>query len=349
MGLLSRTLLGGAVGSGMGYLLSPEEQKIEGAIAGGLGGAGGGLLSRFVMIDPTKLGTFGGSLGARNLASKGVVGPQQALTMAEEMAARGASRDEIWDATAKHLDGTPYAGVFKGVDGKWRFEIDDSGANLTGAKKGPLGSVMKHPELYKAYPDAARVQTQIGGQGGAYIPAGRYNDEIIQASPNDTRSIVLHEAGGHGVQHREGFAQGGATWATPEYAKEQRQLASALVEIAYRAEKYPQETMEDLLIAAQNITDASDDVVRQAYKVWKEAGQPTEAAARDVAMQYVNTAKNVESLEPFEVYRRLAGEAEARNVQTRDAMRRRGEKPGRPWETQDVPDDQQIVRFGAGK
>jgi hypothetical protein len=30
-------------------------------------------------------------------------------------------------------------------------------------------------------------------------------------------------------------------------------------------------------------------------------------------------------------------------------MRLRGEKPGRPWETQDVPDDQQIVRFGGGK
>jgi hypothetical protein len=49
------------------------------------------------------------------------------------------------------------------------------------------------------------------------------------------------------------------------------------------------------------------------------------------------------------MYRRTAGEVEARNIQTRDAMRMRGEKPGRPWETQDVPDDQQIVRFGSGK
>ena len=50
----------------------------------------------------------------------------------------------------------------------------------------------------------------------------------------------------------------------------------------------------------------------------------------------------------WETYRRLGGETEARNVQTRRDFtpEQRREQP--PWLTQDVPDDQQIVRFGDG-
>jgi hypothetical protein len=47
----------------------------------------------------------------------------------------------------------------------------------------------------------------------------------------------------------------------------------------------------------------------------------------------------------FKAYRRTAGETEARNVQTRMDMTAAERRAKAPWTTQDVPDDQQIVRF----
>jgi hypothetical protein len=47
-------------------------------------------------------------------------------------------------------------------------------------------------------------------------------------------------------------------------------------------------------------------------------------------------------------YRRLAGETEARNVQTRRDFTPEERRARPPWTTQDVPDEQQIVRYGSG-
>ncbi len=46
-----------------------------------------------------------------------------------------------------------------------------------------------------------------------------------------------------------------------------------------------------------------------------------------------------------DLYRRTAGEVEARNVETRLPMSAADRRSTAPWRTQDVPDDQQIVRF----
>ena len=48
-------------------------------------------------------------------------------------------------------------------------------------------------------------------------------------------------------------------------------------------------------------------------------------------------------------YRRLGGEVEARNVETRRDFTPEERRARPPWETQDVPDDQQIVRFDGDK
>ena len=47
-----------------------------------------------------------------------------------------------------------------------------------------------------------------------------------------------------------------------------------------------------------------------------------------------------------EAYRRLAGEAEARNVQTRRNMSLEDRRAQPPWTTEDVPREKQIVRGG---
>lgn len=54
------------------------------------------------------------------------------------------------------------------------------------------------------------------------------------------------------------------------------------------------------------------------------------------------------TLTPYERYKRLAGEVEARNVQTRLGMSDADRRKITPIETEDVPRSEQVVRYGAG-
>ena len=103
-------------------------------------------------------GTFIGPKGLARLfgddAAKGM------LATAESKLAQGVPRESVFQEL----------GVFKGPEGKWRYEIDDTGAGFkpmedwswgarTGIKQGesrvsdPLGVMVQHPELERAYPD----------------------------------------------------------------------------------------------------------------------------------------------------------------------------------------------------
>lgn len=66
------------------------------------------------------------------------------LAEAKTMEGEGKDRTEIWTKT----------GWFKGVDGKWRFEIDDSQAEYLGGVKSArrFDKVIDHPDLAAAYP-----------------------------------------------------------------------------------------------------------------------------------------------------------------------------------------------------
>jgi hypothetical protein len=111
--------------------------------------------------------------------------------------------------------------VFDGVDGKPRFEIDDSGAQLTdigknGFQRARVSQVLDHPELLKNYPDIANTSVTFKhGLEGTHT-AGQFDDTIneIALHPNmmgnaeKTRSVLLHELQ-HRVQKEEGFARGG--------------------------------------------------------------------------------------------------------------------------------------------
>ena len=260
-----------------------------------------------------------------------------ALARAERMAKEGASREEIWDTT----------GWFKGVDGKWRFEIDDSGASIrrdtidkhmqlkpgNGFRK-PLGEVMDHPALYEAYPDLPSRPVDIAKLSkGAVGEYDRAKDMagMMAADPSIIRTGMLHEVGGHSVQAREGFASGGTA------------------ENAWGVREQP--LLDEVRAQKKAVLGGRDPyaIQNQIAGGYRVAQQDLDALAKWRELTDAEDEILAGTLSGPEAYRRLAGEAEARNVQTRDAMRMRGEKPGRPWETQDVPDDQQIVRFGGGR
>lgn len=135
------------------------------------------------------------------------------LREAQEMQAAGADMESIRKATGWH----------EGMDGKWRFEINDSRMQLrTDAADIPnyttLGELVDAPELFEAYPDMADLSvtfhTLEGGQNGGY---SRKFDSIelsrdLKNRPETLLNSLIHEVQ-HAIQSREGFASG----ANPAY------------------------------------------------------------------------------------------------------------------------------------
>jgi hypothetical protein len=139
------------------------------------------------------LGTIAG-IGSKT-ASK------TAKKAAEIMERKGATRDEIYNKT----------GWYKGVDDKWRYEVDDSKASFTPRYEGqfgPMSQFMDHSELYAAYPDLANLPVVVKplpqGMRAGYNP----KHDAVSISPDIAPdSSLLHELQ-HAIQQREGFAGG---------------------------------------------------------------------------------------------------------------------------------------------
>lgn len=119
----------------------------------------------------------------------------------------GADNEEIRQAT----------GWFEGRDGKWRYELDDSGVRVKDDLHtyGTLKEVIDAPELFAAYPDAENVFVSFentNGKSGAYNPefdSISLNAEL-KSDPEKLKSTLLHEMQ-HAIQNHEGFASGANT------------------------------------------------------------------------------------------------------------------------------------------
>ena len=291
---------------------------------------------------------------------------------AAQMEKAKASPEEIWKTT----------GTFRGPDGFWRQEIDDSASKfvnaegiaakaqalrderaalketlrpdrsgqgdlfpkqLTEARKplrakaqeldqtlsstyGPAQDpkwrgnfapyAYEHGPLYEAYPELRKVVVRQGERSGSDGVYGSYNpgqlDVTSRGLLNDPRSTTTHEFQ-HAVQDIEGFSPGGNT----DYARRLGQEAMARIG-----------SHNDLMrIAAQHL---DDPVMRRQYDeamAAREALVPSALGATD----------------PYQAYRNLLGETEARAVQSRlplSALQRRERFPMLDYET---PRNQMII------
>ena len=291
---------------------------------------------------------------------------------AAQMEKAKASPEEIWKTT----------GTFRGPDGFWRQEIDDSASKfvnaegisakaqalrderaalkevlrpdrsgqgdlfpkqLTEARKPlrakaqeldqELGSnygpaqdpkwrgnlapyAYEHGPLYEAYPQLRKVVVRQGERSGSDGVLGSYSKDQLDLTSrgllNDPRSTTGHEMM-HAVQDIEGFSPGGNT----DYAYRLGQEAMAKIE-----------SHNDLMrIAAQHL---DDPVMRRQYDeamAAREALVPSALGATD----------------PFQAYKNLFGEDEARAVQKRLDLSnsRRRERP--PWRDYETPRLQMII------
>ena len=265
------------------------------------------------------------------------------MKIAQKMLDDGVERTDVWKQT----------GWMRGPDGKMRFEIDDSGSalNLNYVTDENMGDalirrynetdkiqtsedVLHHNDLYGAYPDLEDIHTAPGaaGRGASYSPnltltKGAQGKELIQHGGGDavsSRSPQLHELQ-HAVQHQEGFARGGNLGDAVESLLSVRNAELKKISKAMDG----RESELGLSGYRPKTDDSVLNTMRQRYDYLQQTNPATDEAA-------------------YEWYKRLAGEAEARNVQTRMdySPEQRLDEP--PWTTLDVPESDMIVRRGDG-
>lgn len=301
---------------------------------------GGGM----PMAEKGAAGIFGGKLAAG--------ADQAALTKAQQMAAAGADRAAIWNDT----------GWFQGVDGQWRFEIPDNRSAMstaaqdrlrdTGESTGMVASQFRHPDAYEAYPHLRELQAT-----GQYTPEGRnsgYFDgrEIGYTATNmgEARQTMLHELQ-HGVQSKEGFARGGS----PQefHHADTAQLARDALSYRKEIERLPPDlppNIKDAMIYDQYKAIGAEDWLPspEARELAHQLTDPAHIKQAEDVVRLYGLDRRVTPYSPKEAYSRLAGEVESRNVQTRADMSPEERRAKPPWETQSVPDAEQIIAHRDG-
>lgn len=283
------------------------------------------------------------------------------MEAAQELANRGMDRDKIWKET----------GWFKDVDDHWKFELDDSRSTIQGrdfnkeimdavelgGEEGRknrmaavadmkdytppheqstiLAGVLDHEELFDNYPDAKSIlydrDPSIELGGASYTPTENAI-RMSEMNKGAIRSPLLHETQ-HAIQEVEGFSKGGMPASferglvqsvTHESTRLQAEVDGILGSEAFRADKaalradgVPRHEQTQILYEKYGINEKVD-------KIYEAEGK-------------------IKDLTSYDKYQRLAGEAEARNVETRKNMTpdQRAAKP--PWQTLDVPENELII------
>ena len=242
------------------------------------------------------------------------------LEQAKAMVEDGRTPEDIYKAT----------GWFKGQDGKWRFEIPDnleaiSLDKLLNDKRAKLGEIYDNPQLFEAYPDLKDVPVRIeeienGFNGFAYADAITISASL--KNDNEAKSILVHEIQ-HLIQKREGFARGGGPKTAREQIREEQRILDRQFGSFSEDEKaylvYQDMWMDATLIEFDDkkAARASAEIEKLEKRISKERrAEIQEIKARRTALKNALT----EGGDGVDLYWRLAGEQEARYIESRAAQ-----------------------------
>lgn len=249
-------------------------------------------------------GIFGGKLSQGLDATK--------YNRALQMERRGHSEKEIWEET----------GFFKGGDEQWRYEMSDKDVlihpDIIQKTNSPiiarLGRVLKHPELYKAYPELKDMPITLDsrlnarGEYTSYLKddKGNITNRSIKLNPtafkdiSDAKGTLVHEIQ-HAIQDIEGFISG----SSPAYSfmRADESLSKKIINIEVDAleslqKKLGREPNSDELFA---LLEKNPEYVE--YKTLKDFLWQGSGMFGDFAMH---------------LYKRNPGEIEARLAQLRE-------------------------------
>ena len=263
-------------------------------------------IKRTTNKNPTKDADIRFSVGGVN-AKTAEVGR---LADAERMEQGGADSETVRRET----------GWYRGYDGKWRFEIDDSKMRFINHREESrrtwkLDELIRHDALFAAYPEL-RNYTVLNfafedGINGVFSPGLNR----IMLNPNldraGKRAALIHEIQ-HAIQVIEGFAAGSSTdyWQDAFVTDEEKRTERHLLELS-RKNRLLEEDMYRLL---EDTPDARRDALRATLV--KRHGEKAVREFTDTYNHLLNLQKQRE-MRAEQAYRNTAGEIEAANVASR--------------------------------
>jgi len=264
----------------------------------------------------------------------------------------------------------------KGIDEKWRFEIDDSQAEIRKpfpdkgqswgaiydsvmsdgiASEGfdfgvKLSDVLEHKLLFSAYPELAELELLVKEGGGASItPKANDQPSYIRIGKNvlmtDLKSILLHEAQ-HGIQHIENFARGGSTdeFKRSEADKARESLASIVLDTINQGEN-----IDDVVLELKREVLDRNPITDNTYSAEEFSAAVELLNSNDKLGLVSKWSENSKvAIDSFESYKLLAGEVEARNTQSRMKMSEAERQITHPASTEDVARNEQSIRYRNG-
>ena len=269
-------------------------------------------------------------------------------------------------------------GWFRGADGKWRWEIDDSGMKLRTdaadiSNYTTLGELVDAPALFATYPDMKDMdvtfQTLERGQNGGY---NRRFDSIelsrgLKNRPEALLNSLTHEVQ-HAIQQKEGFTPGanlkywnrkleeGYDGRDAETRREGTRLREQYEQMKANDPEFMR-SMEELNAMAPTVPRGKVDMdtweqVEPDPPEWvrfDERRDQLEEKYGDRVWDYFSLRDSIDrnardSRLPGDLYRDTAGEIEARDAAARrglTAEERRGRKP-------DTGDENTVFADGSG-
>lgn len=263
------------------------------------------------------------SIAGRNAATANL----EALEQAEDLEVNGYTPGEIYRET----------GWFRGADGQWRFEIDDSTMRYTPERmalrlargEAYLDDVIEHPALFEAYPALREVAVAFAPmrKGAQGVFRRRENKIYLSDSlKNEPESTLIHEIQ-HAIQALEGFANGSSRAYWEQIVEQGGKIDSVRLRDANAAVwQFEADPANQAVIEAQ----------RRLNEVWDKEGaragnavyaqlEAEGLAARvdeyeDLLYEQANAGVVYLSSFPTDLYENTAGEQEARDVQARRNM-----------------------------
>jgi len=242
-----------------------------------------------------------------------------------------------------------------------RNHIDFTGGKQTWKEPVELNDVMDAPELFKAYPQLEKVKFIVknleAGTQGQYDA----DTDTITLSPMAGKSTLLHEVQ-HAIQEIEGFAKGGSERQFDEISTEplrekvsdlNKKMSEVLTEYV---------PLEDWLAIDQSLLEKNLNPEEYVQARIDAISKYDNGEYRKLAEEQQEIISRIEEIEEnalegqveidgrtyedaFEAYKSLAGEVEARNVQTRMNFTPEQRLKTLLKETEDVAPEDKIILF----
>jgi len=225
------------------------------------------------------------------------------------------------DAKSLEKNGTNPKTIFmqtgweKGTDGKWKYDMQEGKIEFKQTENGNLEDVLDYQELFDKYPAARKINIVFNNN----MPySGLFSAEKNRIQINNSEGLteskltLLHEIQ-HWVQNKEGFSTGGNQNTVKNFIQEQ-------------------------------IKKTTDNKVKKAVIAFKDLllkRKPDNAKVNE----QLSKLKDLINKDDFDLYKSIAGEVEARNVEQRFNMPIDQRKNTPLSETEDVSRDEQLVLF----